>query len=273
MKKLIASLTILTTGVALASSVSSASTFGVLKVASTAAETIISVPWVEAGSLESATEANVGIMVKDLVKTSNLTGSDTVANADQLLVYDPTANGGAGAYYGWYLNSSRVWKGCNVPKNDGMEDVYAPDEDHVLKRGESLVLIRQAASLSTENDHDNNIYLYGQYKVPSSVSCTITRAAAAERTTLFAPVNTSSDGISLNSNKLNWTGAVTGDKIKLQGTIPVTFTYELDREAGSRWGRYNSNSQWITTGATILPGQGAWYTTVAGSGDVTVSGF
>lgn len=270
MKKLIASLTILTTGVALASSVSSASTFGVLKVASTAAETIISVPWVEAGSLESATEANVGIMVKDLVKTSNLTGSDTVANADQLLVYDPTANGGAGAYYGWYLNSSRVWKGCNVPKNDGTEDVYAPDEDHVLKRGESLVLIRYGTEEQIAARNDPNIYLYGQYKDPSGVSYTITRADG--RTTLFAPVNTTSTGVSINSLTLTWNNAQTGDTIKLQGAIPLVFSYDDDKTAGSKWG-IQFGEEWITDGAVIRPGEGAWYTTVAGDNDVTISGL
>lgn len=256
MKKLIASLTVLAAGAALASSVSSATTFGVLKITSDAPETAISVPWVSAGS-DGTTET---ILVKDFVKTSNLTPDD------ELWLYDPTLTNKLGVvlggFRGWRLTAGE-WVPQNATIGTGADSVtYAADDNLTLNRGQALILIRQSVA-------DTAIYLYGQYKDPSGVSCTITRAA--ERTTLFAPVNTSTTGKDLNN--LTWDGAVTGDKIKLQGTIPVTFTYELDRAVGSRWGRYNSNSQWITTGATILPGQGAWYTTVAGSGDVEVSGF
>ena len=253
MKKLIASLTVLAAGAALASSVSSATTFGVLKITSDAPETAISVPWVSAGS-DGTTET---ILVKDFVKTSNLTPDD------ELWLYDPTLTNKLGVvlggFRGWRLTAGE-WVPQNATIGTGADSVtYAADDNLTLNRGQALILIRQSVS-------DPAIYLYGQYKDLIGVSCTITRAAEEERTTLFAPVNTSTTGTNLND--LYWDGAVTGDKIKLQGAIPITFVYE-----NGQWGRYNSNAEWITTGATILPGQGAWYTTVAGSDDVTVSGF
>lgn len=248
MKKLIASLTILATGAALASSVSSTATFGVLKITSTATQTIISVPWVDAGSSDVET-----ITVKDFVKTSNLTGSDTVANADKLLVYNPTS--GSGAYTGWYLNSSKVWTGYAVAYNTFT--ATAGQDTDKLTRGSALILIRNSTT-------DPDIYLYGQYRDPSRVSYTITRAA--DRTTLFAPVNTTSTVINLND--LTWTNAQAGDKIKLQGTIPLVFTYN-----GTNWGRTISTGR-TTDGASIRPGEGVWYTTVSATGgDVTVSGI
>lgn len=247
MKKLIASLTILATGAALASSVSSTATFGVLKITSSATETIISVPWVDAGS-GSDVET---VTVKDFVKTSNLTGNDNIVNADKLLVYDPEN----GAYTGWYLNGSKVWTGYAVSYNNFTAE--AGSDTDKLKRGDALILIRQSTT-------DPNIYLYGQYN-SNSVSYTITRAAG--RTTLFAPVNTTSTGVSINS--LTWNNAQTGDTIKLQGAIPLVFSYDADKTAGSQWGiQFGEN--WITDGAVIRPGEGVWYTTVSGGSEVEV---
>ena len=245
MKKLIASLTILATGAVLASSVSSSTTFGVLKITSDKAQTIISVPWVDAGSSGSET-----VTVKDFVKTSNLTGSDTVADADKLLVYDS----GTGAYTGWYLNSSKVWTGYGVSYN-GFTAAAGSDTDK-LTRGKALILMRQSTT-------DPNIYLYGQYKDPSDVSYTIPRAK--DTVTLFAPVNTS--GTAINLNNLTWTNAQAGDKIKLQGAIPLVFTYN-----GTNWGRTISTGR-TTEGASIRPGEGVWYTTIFGGEAITVSGI
>lgn len=272
MKKLIASLTILATGAALASSVSSSTTFGVLKITSSAKETAISVPWVSAGSSGLET-----IKVKDFVKTSNLTGvaeDAQCANADILLVYVPGPNGGS--YKGWYLNSSTGWKGLNISYNGintaaGDKEGEGENEDTLLQRGQALILIRYGTEEQIAARTDPNIYLYGQYKDPSGVSYTITRAEG--RTTLFAPINTSSTPVNFNTG-IEWTNATTGDQIRMQGADGKlrVFTFDSTKNEGSQWGRKGVETAWVTTGTVIQPGQGAWYVTTSGEGgDVTAT--
>lgn len=257
MKKTILSITMLVAGAALASTVSSDQTFGVLKVTSSAYETAISVPWVAAG-----TGGNV--KVKDLVKTSNLTagtneGGVEKADGDLLLLYSPTLNEGAGGYKGWYLNSNSVWTGLAISYNNVSTDAGDSGEDDTLSRGDALILIRKSVS-------DTSIYLYGQYET-APTEYLITRAAG--RKTLFAPVNTSAAGIDLNDR--TWENAQDGDTIKLQGAIPLTFTYKSSET--KKWG-IKFGGQWITDGAVIRPGEGVWYTTTSASGgNVTVTGF
>lgn len=243
MKKTIALLTMVAAGVALAGAVESTDTFGVLKVTSPNYETILSVPWVEAGS--SGSEL---ISVTNFVKTANLTVGDA------LLLYDPNS----GAYQGWALASAasgKYWNAVNVSYNGANRP--AGSFGATLTRGQALILVRKSVE-------DQDIYLYGQYKNPSDVSHSI--VCVAGKTTLFAPVNTSSSGLDLN--KLTFTGAETGDKIRLQGkgTVPVTFSYN-----GSKWGRTKSTG-WTDADIEISAGEGVWYIPKS-TKTVTVSGI
>lgn len=243
MKKTIALLTMVATGVALAGAVESTDTFGVLKVTSPNYETILSVPWVEAGS--SGSEL---ISVTNFVKTANLTVGDA------LLLYNPNT----GAYQAWALASAasgKYWNAVNVSYNGANRP--AGSFGATLTRGQALILVRSSVA-------DEDIYLYGQYKAPDSLSIT----KVAGKTTLFAPINTSATGFDLNG--YTWTGAAVGDQIKLQGAIPLVFTYYYDESNSSyKWGRKISTG-WTTSGATIRAGEGAWYIPVA-SGTVTVT--
>ena len=246
MKKTIALLTMAAAGVALAGAVESTATFGVLKVTSSKKDTVVSVPWVAAGSAENETEAEAALKVKDFVKTSNL------VNGDLLLLYHPDE----GSFSCWCLTDG-AWVGTQTSYNN--VSWPAGSANDTLERGQAIILVRNRTIT------DSAIYLYGQYRDDSEFSYTIDREAG--QVSLFAPINTSGSAIGLNS--LTWTGRVTGDKIRLQGSgAPLTFTYN-----GTQWGRYVSG-EWKSadvSGGSILPGQGAWYTTVSGSSDVTVS--
>lgn len=254
MKKLIASLTILATGAALASSVSSTATFGVLKITSDTEQTVISVPWVAAGSSDVET-----IKVKDFVKTSNLTkgtqddGGNEKGDGDKLLVYVPSTK----AYKGWYLASTGVWVG--YPVSVGGNN-YPADDDAALTRGSALILTRTGNIAQ-----DNAIYLYGQYKASSSLEYTINREDGAA---LVSPVNTTGSTINLNSG-VTWDETdcpKQGDLIKLHTAGGSAPTYRYDRtrtEDTKYWGR-KVNGEWEE--AVVQPGMGFWYTPVDDSG-------
>ena len=244
MKKLIASLTILATGAALASSVNSEQTFGVLKITSSAKETAISVPWISAGT------SGETIKVKDFVKTSNLSKDDL------LMVYDPSSS----SFKCWVLSAKGgTWEATGTSYNG--VNIPAGSAGDTLQRGQALILVRNDTS-------DSNIYLYGQYRDKSDVSYVIPRVAG--QTTLFAPINVS--GSNLNLNSLTWDGVQPKDRIRLQRSddTVVTLTY---KDSTDKWG-YQSKSGWYTGDSVLKAGQGAWYTTVSGEGtDVDVSGL
>ena len=92
MKKMIFGFALIATCVASATTVTSANTFGVLKVTSTNEETVICVPWVKVGD-GSSIDAN------SLVLTSNL------KKGDQLFAYDTTTS----TYYTWTLASTPIY--------------------------------------------------------------------------------------------------------------------------------------------------------------------
>ena len=255
MKSIALFASLMAAGAAVASSVSSTATFGVLKVSSDKAQTIISVPWVAAGSGND-------VMVKDFVKTTGMT------DGDQLYLYNTTGVN-AGKFTGWVLDND-AWVAAKVVSDENPSTVDTPadfastqvvrDENATIAQGSALIIVRQ----NTNAD----IYLYGQYRNASSVSYTINRAAG--RTTLFAPVNTSGAALALNDSHIAWNNAVVGDQIKLQGTvIPLVYTYTA-MDNGNKWARKLSNGEYDTNGA-IRAGQGAWYITNVAGSDVTVT--
>lgn len=249
MKKTIAFICIAASTVALAASVESLNTFGVLKVTSDKKETALCVPWSAVGS--------GNVKVKDFVMTSNLTRStEGQTDGDWLLKYD------GAAYKGWYLDNTGAWKGfASSYTSGGVTTSFSSDENATLARGDSLILIRKA-NLTNDN---NAIYLYGQYN--GAFDGTLTMGADTtgnnERVTLFAMPNTSGSAFDLNDDGWTWSGVVastnfkTRDKIRLQAENGNTATFVY------------KNGQWIdpvtseVTGAKIKPGMGAWYIAVA----------
>ncbi|MBR4354846.1 MAG: hypothetical protein IKP97_06095 [Kiritimatiellae bacterium] len=240
MKKLMLLTSTLVAGLAFASSVSSTQTFGVLKVASDLEQTVISVPWVAAGTGED-------IMVKDFVKTNGL-------------------NNGTMLYK--YVNASGEYKAWTLTNNgwDGIESVSSfggktarPGSTDTLSQQDAIIIVRQAGNTS------GDIYLYGQYSDASDLTYTIDRSKGA---TLVSPVNTTGSTINLNSD-VTWTNAKQGDLIKLHtagGSAP-TYRYDGTRtEDNKYWGR-KVNGQWEE--AVVQPGMGFWYTPSDNSGTTT----
>ena len=245
MKKIIASITMLAAGAALASTVTSAQTFGVLKVTSSKAETVICVPWVAAGT-------GGDIKVKDVVKTSGLTkGSDEYGtNGDVLLKYDGST------YYGWALNNDGEWVGLAVVVRTG--ETATAGDDETLARGDALIIRRSAPA------NPGEIYLYGQYESDPVGTKTLTLNAW----NLIAPPDTTGNTISLNS--LTWGNVGANDVIYVQAANGNRI--ELTRNSG--------NTQWVykaltedASKAVIQPGQGAWYVSKETTGDAPTVTF
>lgn len=240
MKKLMLLTSTLVAGVAFASSVSSTQTFGVLKVASDLEQTVISVPWVAAGTGDD-------IMVKDFVKTNGLN------NGTMLYKYE------SDEYKAWILTNNG-WEGIKSVSSFGGKTAR-PGSTDTLSQQDAIIIVRQ------ENNTSGDIYLYGQYQDPSELEYTIDRSA---RAALISPVNVSGSEISLNvpesGQYLNWTTPPTaGDMIKLHDSDGNAMPIFYDGTRG--WGRME-DEEWITT--KIRPGMGFWYTPVSTNTSGTV---
>lgn len=264
MKNLIAAISIMATGAALASAVTSDTTFGVLKVTSTNLQTVISVPWEAVGSGD--------VKVKDFVKTSNLIPgtkpeSTELMDGDKLYLYSVDDETGEGSYKGWFLNSTNVWEGLADPD----DPITTGTDNDSIKRGSALILVRPRLPVNAET----NIYLYGQYTTLNP-SFNIVRRSDKVVNSLFAPINDGSTPIYVNKQTesgrkyLAWTNPSTGDKIKLQ--LPngkaATFVYDEARfkDDNTKGWELNINGTKYHELAQILPGMGAWYRAVEGSG-------
>ena len=254
MKSIALFASLLAAGAAVASSVSSSTTFGVLKIPSHNAQTVVSVPWVAAGSGND-------VKVKDFVKTTGMT------EGDQLYLYNTTGDN-AGKFTGWVLDNN-AWVAAKVVSDEDPETVDTPadfgstqvvrDENATIAQGSALVIVRTAANIT------DDIYIYGQYKADSLTNFPVGFSTSAKFTTLFAPINLTGSAIHLNDQKngssqyLSWTNAKKGDKIRLQdanGNV-VTYTYTT----GGKWSYSNSDTLGLT--GTLQPGQGAWYVACA----------
>lgn len=238
MKKLMLLTSTLVAGVAFASSVSSTQTFGVLKVASDLEQTVISVPWVAAGTGDP-------IMVKDFVKTNGLN------KGTMLYKYE------SDEYKAWILTDDG-WTGIPSVSSFGGKTAR-PGSTDTLSQQDAIIIVRQA------NNTSGDIYLYGQYKDASDLTYTIDRS---KRAALVSPVNTSGAEINLNSG-VTWDSEnppKQGDLIKLHtagGTAP-TYRYDPTRtQDDNYWGR-KVNGEWEQ--AVVQPGMGFWYTPVDDSG-------
>ncbi|MBR4523491.1 MAG: hypothetical protein IKO64_04580 [Kiritimatiellae bacterium] len=216
--------------------VTSDATFGVLKVDSDAAETVICVPWEAAGG------GNVAVV--DLVKTTDLTkGSDEAGTGgDVLLLYRPSES----KYYGWALNNAGTWVGVAIVTGKGTSTAGTTQ---TLARGDALIIRRSNTSPS--------IYLYGQYNATAATAPTLTAGAWH----LIAPPSTSGADLSLNS--MTWNNVDGNDYIYLQSTstgnrIKITRNKNGDKP-NSMWVYRNWNGTETTDLASVKAGQGFWY--------------
>lgn len=246
MKKLILSLTLAGAAAlaAKASTVSSANTFGVLKVASSAKQTIIAVPWVAV-----STEQSSPIAIANLVMTSNLT-------VDDMLYY---YNGST--YDAWQLTqespeADKVWTSVKSVTANGITSSDNPTTTTVL-RGKALILVRNNVS-------DPSIYLYGQY-TPGTASTTVTAGTHEQNVwNLLAPSSAEDTVVSSESaDKTCMTGNPSNDDYIMLSNEPA----KLYKYKNGKWAYTvkKLNGAEITTYLTIPAGIGAWYVSAGGS--------
>ncbi|MCQ2368136.1 MAG: hypothetical protein MJ109_03885 [Kiritimatiellae bacterium] len=239
-----------------AMAVESSNTFGILRVDSTAAQTIVSIPWEAAGG--------GAIKVKDVVKTANLTPASGEYIGDQLYYYDTTAE--TPAYKMWHLTSTG-WEGAQTviaSGTDVQQQVSAGSDSDVLSRGGAIILVRQNPTTGTPAVA-KPFYLYGQYN-SALPEISVTRNASNGTYTLIAPP--SADSVALNSG--NWTGVTAGDHIILPSGQPLYW-----KDATDKWCTLttdlNTGDETYTSYTTPIPaGEGVWMCVAKGSGTVSV---
>lgn len=220
-------------------------TCGLMNVPSTAAVTMIAVPWVTVGG------------TADAMKVANLVKTDTLTAGDELYYYDGST------YYRWTLTSG-VWTPSATTKSEDGKDVtvQAPDADYGIARGKGLFLVRQNTS--------SEIWLYGQSST-AAISVTVAKGTAtAPAYTMLANPNTVAYGL----NEHNVEGA-DGDMIQIPGDATV-YTYK-----GDSWGYVQKTGtttvrgktidvmEWAAGKVTVPAGQGVWY--VSKGGEPTIA--
>lgn len=221
--------------------VTTANVIGVLRVDSSAAETIVSVPWVAT----SAAATDTAIPVTDIVKTANLT------EGDELRYY----NSSSGKYQCWELDHG-VWVAAASVAESGNDE--AAPSGATLVRGNAIILVRQ--NPVDDKGVAKPFYLQGQVAKSGSQVCTMTRSATGVAYSLLAPPTDTAIGLNAGS----WSNVADGDYILVQGK-----KYEYD-ETEQKWGTYEVNltefkKSFTVATAEIAIGQGAWYVSAKGS--------
>lgn len=217
----------------------SSNTFGILRVDSSAAQTIVSVPWEAAGG--------GAIKVKDVVKTANLN------NGDQLYYFD-------GSNYKLWVLGANGWEGATTVAH-GITPSKGTDED-TLARGGAIILVR--------NNPAASFYLYGQYTTAgSSTTC------VAGGFTLLAPPSTEDT----NLNTKTWTTPGANDYIVLSDMTLLHYRADANDNNTKKWGKITGKSLNTSTGAitesidftkaVIKAGEGAWYKSASSAVTVT----
>lgn len=213
--------------------------FGCLRVDSTDAETIVSIPWVGAGVGDSA------ITVADIVKTTNLT------EGDELWWYDPNTDGGK--YYTWILNKDRVWEGVEIVASNGKPDA-AKGTDQTLARGNAILLIRKGSSIA------NCFYLYGQVKSGAVGVQELPSGAQS----LIAPPYVEDTNLN-NTDKVVWSDVGTKDNLYVPNPDRASAQpFLILNYRNNAWG-YTGPEGRVTKDAVIPAGQGVWFKSVNGT--------
>jgi hypothetical protein len=237
MKKVVSILSIFATTVAIASSVQSDNTFGVLKldIGTAAGQTIISVPWENVGGGD--------IEVDKIMLTNNL------AVDDQLWYFNQVNK----KYQVWKLTATG-WAAQDVVS----ESKEVALDDTTVPRGSALIIERNTVGAN------GNVYLYGQYTA-STATNSIAYNSDAEVFSLIAPTATTGSTVNLNLD-LDYEGTpLVGDQI-IQGAGDI-YTYRVPSAGGgekwckSTWEQVDGGKlqTFVTTGVTLPVGKGAWY--------------
>lgn len=240
--------------VAVASTVESSNTFGVMKVyAPTNNQTILAVPWDAVGGGSA--------YITNLVLTTGLKPS-----TDTLLWYSPTEK----KYKGWTVSSDgKYWaEGIAVGENDPFTASGA--ETVCVARGQAVVLTRgEAKDGATDTDKDY-AFVYGQYNSAATGAVTINAKAGDNNglTFLAPPYASNFDVKNLNDTTDGYLSVkpATGDMILVAAN--KVFTYDA---TNSKWvwsyqvyeddqfkERQTKDSS--TAGQLLIEaGKGAWY--------------
>lgn len=240
MKKLIALCAIASVATAFAAD---DNVFGCLRVDSSAAETIVAVPWVAAGVTAGE------IKVADIVKTANLN------EGDELWWYNNTAT--PAKYEMWQLKNG-AWEPMPVVAEMGEAKEPEDSTKQALSRGDALLLIRNAPIATC-------FYLYGQ--VPTTPAGVMTMGfgtATVPCYTLIAPPSVEDTNI----NSATWGNVAKNDYIIVVGEDGKQ--YQLFYDATSnKWGVLSYDASFTKVydynKAKILAGQGAWFVSAKGS--------
>ena len=237
------SVSMLATGSAFAAATAtSENVFGVLRVDSSNAQTIVSVPWVNASA---GTET--GVKVVDLVKTS------TLSEGDELYWYDSSK----GTYQAWRLTAQKTWEAGTSVSGNGIS--AATEADKALPRGDALILKR------TKPTDPGYFFLCGQYTTSSVTTTNAVGSVSTPAFTLLAPPTASAGKVDLNA--ATWTGVGDKDNILISGadgSLQI-LTYKDDKWGMSGWTGDPPTKNHDTTKALIDAGIGIWYKSVNGS--------
>lgn len=255
MKKLIVTAcAVIASAVAVASTVQSSNTFGVLKLqasdGTTKKQFFIGVPW-EAVGASGATAQKIN--PKDLVLTTGLKEGD-------LLIYYGT--GDSAGLKAWSLDADNgEWGTAQVASSVAREittggvleaKVYpAAGENDTVTRGEGLLLETKAQS----------VYLSGQYKsaAPSAVTVMPATSTIKEAYTLIGNYSADTTMIIEASNPKS------GDKIFVNNKV---YVYN-----GTEWTTFSQPATefeaptWSAADPVVAPGSGAWYLTTSTDND------
>lgn len=266
MKKLIVSgCAVLASVAALATTtVESANTFGVLKVAdNTQKQIIVGIPWEAVGG--------GSINVTNLVLASGLQVGDA------LLWYDADYND----YKGWVVDTqdtTKYWKATTTIKVDGKDVTITAAAPKTLSRGNAILIQRSTPAKST-------IYLSGQYNSAAATALTIPGPAdgTADYFQVWTPIaSPKAEEWDLNDeNTAIWANVGATDKIIIgPGEEFVRYDSNSD-ETKDKWAKvgstevdYRESKSTVTTysveQAKIPVGRGGWYIR-EGKGNATLT--
>jgi len=214
--------------------------FGVLKVPSSAKQTIVSVPWLASGT------GSGSVKVADLVLTAGLT------EGDELRLY---ANGKMSQ--SWRLNADKEWEGGTNVSGDDQKSQSGNDQT-TIDRGQALMLVRSKPS------EPAYFYIMGKPAASEEGSTTmLSGTAAAPAYTLIAPSRTKDT----NVGDLTFTGLQSAQDYLIlgDGDVPRPLTYV----SGDNKGWYNPRTKQYND-VSIPAGKGAWFMSKS-SGEKSVS--
>ena len=230
--------------------VTSANTFGVLKVTCSAQKVIIATPWVKCG------DATSPVKVTDLVMTSGL------ETGDAILVYDADND----RFKSWVI-SGGAWS--STPVADVAGTVITGDaQSEAIARGQAFWFVKKSFTAGDTYD----LYLYGQDSTATATSTIAVGTSTSPAYSLLASPNT----VAADLNAKNFSGTRNAaDEIRVpRHNLPdLIYTFK----DGQGWGTSTSvqigttgryKKVW-TAGCTIPAGTGFWYVSKGGSGTIT----